>query len=69
MEMKFGNYLVKKEREKFFAVYDDSCTPKKLLTHKSNWRKATVTAKLLHEAHTSGFKKARDLYYEDAWKD
>lgn len=68
VEMKFGEYSVKKERDKFFAVYDESCTPKKLLTHAPTWRKATKIATLLQEAHASGFQKARDLYDEEAWR-
>lgn len=35
---------------------------RKLLTHKSSWRKATVIATLLDEAYKNGFEDARDQY-------
>lgn len=67
MEMCFGKYyLVKKEAEDFYAVYDLSCTPKKLLTHKQNWRQATKLAKLLQQAYHTGYNDARDIYDENA---
>lgn len=62
MEMRFGNFLVVKEKEKFFAVYDMRNNGRKLLTHKSSWRKATVIATLLDEAYKNGFEDARDQY-------
>jgi hypothetical protein len=68
MEMKFGNYLVKKEKENFFAIYNISLSTYKLLTHKTTWRQATIIAKLLDESYQDGFSVARDLYYEDAWR-
>jgi hypothetical protein len=69
MEMMFGNnYLVKREKEHFFAVYDINCTPKKLITHKKNWRQATKLAKLLEQAFKDGFNDARDLYDENPYR-
>lgn len=62
MEMQFGNYLVVKEKDNFFAVYDTRNYGRKLLTHKSSWRKATVIATLLDEAFKNGFEDARDRY-------
>jgi hypothetical protein len=68
MEMTFGNYFVKKEKENFFAIYDISQNPNKLLTHKGTWRQATIIAKLLHESYECGFQEARELYDENAWR-
>ena len=69
MEMLFGNnYLVKKEKSNFFAIYDISYTPKKLVTHKNNWRQATKLAKLLEQAFKDGFNDARDLYNENPYR-
>lgn len=69
MEMLFGNsYLVKKESDIFFAIYDLNHTPKKLITHKNNWRQATKLAKLLEQAFKDGFNDARDLYDENPYR-
>lgn len=62
--MRFGEYLVVKERETFFAIYDCSSGVRRLLTHKSNWRKATKIAKLLNEAYQTGYEEAKDIYCE-----
>lgn len=67
--MKFGNYQVVKEKEKLFAIYNLMYTPKKLLTHKGSWHQATTIAKHLEDAYNDGFAAARDIYYDDAWRD
>lgn len=68
MEMLVGDrYLVKKESDNFFALYDIRYMPRKLITHKPNWRQATKLAKLLHQAFQDGFDEASDLYNENPY--
>lgn len=62
MQMRFGEYLVVKEKSEFFAVYDCSSGVKELMTHQNNWRKATKIAKLLNIAYEMGYKEAKDIF-------
>jgi hypothetical protein len=54
MEMRFGEYIVKKESKKFFAIYKDYTITNCFITHRSNWSNACRVAKLLNQAYREG---------------
>lgn len=61
--MSFGDYIVRKESENFYAIYDEFITKDCFLTHRTSWRSACKIAKLLNEAYKKGKEEGRDSYW------
>lgn len=49
-EMWFGNYIVRKESNNFYGIYNEDG----LITHRTNWNNACRVAKLLDQAYNKG---------------
>jgi hypothetical protein len=63
MEMRFGNYIVKKEGKRFCAIYKEYVQPYFFITHRTNWKNACRVAKLLNQAYNDG----KEDYQDDTW--
>lgn len=61
-----GEYLIRKDSGNFTGIYNLGLN---LITSKPTWSQAVKLAKLLDEAYKAGYERARDIYYEDAWRD
>ena len=59
----FKHFVVKKESETMYGVYDD-CS--KLITSGTTLNQAAKKAKLLELGYQMGYEKARDIY-DEGW--